>query len=81
MDSPGLFDVSQLRPGGEKQVLLSRGQSPSERPSAEALAARIDRSRPVQVRVSTVNLSGLFTIALEADGTVREVSKIDGYIK
>ncbi len=27
------------------------------------------------------NLSGLFTIALEADGTVREVSRIDGYVE
>jgi hypothetical protein len=31
--------------------------------------------------MSTLNLSGLFTVALDADGTVREVSKIDGFIK
>lgn len=81
MESPGLFEVFQLTPEGERQVLLSRSQSPSQRPSAEALAARIDRSRPVQVWMSTVNLSGLFTIVLDTDGTVREVSKIDGHIK
>jgi hypothetical protein len=81
MGSPGFFEVFQLAPDGEKRVLLSRSQSPSERPSAETLAARIDRTRPVQVRMSTVNLSGLFTIALNSDGTVREVSRIDGYVK
>jgi hypothetical protein len=67
-----------VTPDVEREFLLSQG---SPRPTAEALAARIDRSRPVWVRISTVNLSGLFTIALNPDGTVREVSKIDGYVK
>ncbi len=79
MQSRGFFEVSQTAPGGEKRVLLSRGER--ERPSAEALAARIDRGLPIQVRMITANLSGRFTIALEADGTVREVSTIDGYVK
>jgi hypothetical protein len=81
IESPGLFEVFQRGPAGERQVLLSRSQSPSERPSADALVARIDRSRPVYVWMSTVNLSGQFTVLLDADGTVREVSKIDGYVK
>ncbi len=81
MESPGLFEIFQVTPGGDKRVLLARGQSAAERGSAEALAARIDRGQLVQVRMSTVNLSGLFTIALNSDGTVREVSRIDGYVK
>jgi hypothetical protein len=81
MESRGLFEVSQVTREGERQVLLSRSQSPSERPSAEALAARVDRGRPIYVRMSTFNLSGLFTIELDPDGRVREVSKIDGYVK
>jgi hypothetical protein len=81
MESPGLFEVFQVTPEGRRQVLLSRSQSPSERPSAEALAARIDRSRPVLVWMSTVNLSGTFTVVVDLDGTVREVSRIDGHIK
>jgi hypothetical protein len=78
MESPGHFTVFQVMPDGQREYLLERGSS---RPTPEALAARIDRSRPVWVRMSTLNLSGLFTVALDADGTVREVSKIDGFIK
>jgi hypothetical protein len=31
--------------------------------------------------MGTFNLSGQFVILLNADGTVLEVSKIDGYVK
>jgi hypothetical protein len=74
----GNFTVYQKTPDGTMEFLLLRG---SPRPTAEALAVRIDRARPVWVRMSTFQLSGLFTIALDADGTVREVSRIDGYVK
>jgi hypothetical protein len=78
MESQGHFTVSQPTDDGKQEPLLTRG---SALPTAEALAARIDRSRPVWVRMSTIHLSGLFTVLMEADGTVREVSKIDGYVK
>jgi hypothetical protein len=76
--SHGHFTVFQVTPEGKQEFLLSRG---SPLPTAETLAGRIDPSRPVWVRMSTLQLSGLFTIALEPDGSVREVSRIDGYIK
>jgi hypothetical protein len=78
MESAGPFTVFQVTADGQREYLLERG---SALPSAEALAARIDRARPLWVRMSTLNLSGLFTVAFDADGTVREVSKIDGYVK
>ena len=78
MESRGHFTVFQVTRDGKQEFLLSRG---SPLPTAEALAARIDSSRQVWVRMSTLQLSGLFTIALEPDGRVREVSRIDGYVK
>jgi len=78
VESRGHFTVFQVTPDGKQELLLWRR---SPRPTAEALAARIDRGRPVWVGMSTLYLSGLFTIALEPDGRVREVSRIDGYIK
>ncbi len=78
MRSHGNFAVFQVTAEGGTEFLLTSG---SPRPTAEALAARIDRARPVRVRMSTFTLSGLFTIVLEADGRVREVSRIDGYVK
>jgi hypothetical protein len=77
----GNFVVSQIGPDGARQELLSSTQARSGRPSAATLEARIARGEAVQVWMGTFNLSGQFVILLDADGTVREVSKIDGYVK
>ena len=46
-----------------------------------ALAARIARGEPLHVWMGTFNLSGQFVVLLNADGSVLDVSKIDGYVK
>jgi hypothetical protein len=77
----GNFVVTVVGPDGARQELLSTSQARSERPSASTLEARIARGEALHVRMGTFNLSGQFVILLNADGTVLEVSKIDGFIK
>ena len=64
-----------------RQELLSSSQARSGPPSPVALEARIARGEALHVWMGTFDLSGQFVILLDADGTVREVSKIDGYVK
>jgi hypothetical protein len=70
-----------IGPDGARQELLSTSEARLERPSAATLEARIARGEALHVWMGTFNLSGQFVILLDADGTVREVSKIDGHIK
>jgi hypothetical protein len=79
--SGGNFEVLQVAPDGQKRVLVAKYQKRSERPSAAALASNVDHREPIGVWMGTFNLSGRFVILLDADGRVREVSKIDGYVK
>ena len=77
----GNFVVALISPDGARQELLSSSQARSERPSAATLEARIARGEALHIWMGTFNLSGQFVILLDPDGAVREVSKIDGYIK
>jgi len=77
----GNFVVSLVGPEGARQELLSTSQARSQRPLAAAAEARMAGAEALHVWMGTFNLSGQFVILLDADGTVREVSKIDGYVK
>jgi hypothetical protein len=77
----GNFVVSLVGPDGKRQEVLSTSRARSERPSAAALEARMAGAEALHVWMGTFNLSGQFVILLNADGTVREASKVDGYIK
>jgi hypothetical protein len=77
----GNFVVSRVGADGERQEVLSTSRARSERPSATALEARTAGAEALHVRMSTFNLSGQFVILLNPDGSVLDVSKIDGYVK
>ena len=77
----GNFVVSLVGPDGARQEVLSTSRARSERPSAAALEARIAQAEALHVWMGTFNLSGQFVILLKPDGSVLEVSKIDGYVK
>jgi hypothetical protein len=77
----GIVEVYQITPEGRRAVLLPVEGHEPERPDLEAVASRIDRSQPIQVWMSTFYTSGRFSIVLDSDGVVREVSEISGHVK
>jgi hypothetical protein len=77
----GNFVVSRVGPDGAREELLSTSRARSELPSAAALEARMARAEALHVWMGTFNLSGQFVVLLNADGSVLDVSKIDGYVK
>jgi hypothetical protein len=77
----GNFVVSVVGPDGERQEVLSTSRARSERPSAAALEARMAGAEALHVWMGTFNLSGQFVVLLKPDGSVLDVSKVDGYIK